>query len=168
MQNLLEIGVLGKPHGIKGEIRFSPHSEAVEDFLEEGRYLLVKGLPYRLLSVRDISGPVLRLEGVEDRNAAEMYKGAAVSLPYSEALQEALEEDDLAAWQGWTIRDLHSGRDVGPILEVLEMSSQLTAYIVQDGVDVFIPMHEDLIHDVDTTHRILSMDLPEGLLELYL
>lgn len=168
MQQTLEIGVLGKPHGIKGEIRFNPHSEAVEDFLEEGLYLLVKGLPYKLLSVRDISGPVLRLEGIEDRNAADMYKGASVSLPDSEALREVLEEDNLAAWQGWTIRDLTSDREVGPIVEVLEMSSQLTAYIVQNGVDVFIPLHEDLIQDLDPQARILTMTLPEGLLELYL
>lgn len=160
------IGKLGKPHGLKGEIRVLADKEGYLDFLDVGGYVLIRGLPYRIRSLRDIGGVVIALEGLPDRSAVEGYRDMPLAMPYSEALAGVEDEDDLSAWEGFMIRDQNSGRTIGPIRQVLEMATQFLALLDLEGREIMIPLHEDFITGIDPEMRTVDMSLPEGLLEL--
>lgn len=162
------IGRLGKPHGLKGEIRLLTDREEYLDFVEEGGFLLIKGLPYRITSLRDIGGVVVALEGLSDRSAVESYRDLAVALPWSRELEALEEEQGLEGWLGFAVYDRTSQQDLGIIREVREMSSQLIAVLYRNGREILIPLHEDLFADLDLTDKRLMMDLPSGLPDLYL
>lgn len=164
----IPIGRLGKPHGLKGEIRLLPDREEYLDFVEEGGFLLIKGLPYRITSLRDIGGIVVALEGLSDRSAVESYRDLAVALPWSKELSDLEDETGLEAWIGFSIFDRTSGLELGNISEVREMSGQWIAVLEKHGREILIPLHEDLIADMDLTEKRLTMDLPLGLPDLYL
>lgn len=166
MQDPVVIGKLGKPHGLKGELRVLADREEYLDFLEPGGYVLVRGLPYRIRSVRDIGGVVIALEGLPDRSAVEAYKDLPLAIPYSEALANLEPEEDLSAWEGFMIQDRTTGRTLGPIRQVLEMATQFLALLDLDGREIMIPLHEDFILDIDPDAKLLTMELPQGLLEL--
>lgn len=166
MQDPVVIGKLGKPHGLKGELRVLADREEYLDFLEPGGYVLVRGLPYRIRSVRDIGGVVIALEGLPDRSAVEAYKDLPLAIPYSEALANLEPEEDLSAWEGFMIHDTTTGRTLGPIRQVLEMATQFLALVDLDGREIMIPLHEDFILDIDPDAKLLTMELPRGLLEL--
>ncbi len=162
------IGKLGKPHGLKGELRVILTDVSVEAILEKAEFVFVKGLPYRILETRNAGGLLLKLEGIEDRSAAEIIKGANLELPASVQLSAALVQDNLEAWVGFMIHDVTTNQRLGPIEEVIELPTQLTAYIELEGKEVLIPLHEDLILAVDLEKQIVTMDLPEGLIDLYM
>lgn len=162
------IGRLGKPHGLKGEIRLLTDREEYLDFVEEGGFLLIKGLPYRITSLRDIGGVVVALEGLSDRSAVESYRDLAVALPWSRELESLEEEQGLAGWLGFSVYDRTSQQDLGIIREVREMSSQLIAVLHRDGREILIPLHEDLMIGIEPTEKRITMELPEGLPDLYL
>lgn len=168
MHEPIVIGKLGKPHGLKGEIRVNLEEEEFADHFQAGDYLLIKGLPHRILEMRDIGGLVIIIEGHPDRSSVEYFKGAEVALPYSEALAQIVEEAQAPGFEGFYIIDQATEVKVGPIVAVQESTYQLTAFIIQDGKDIFIPLHEDLILEIDLEKKIILMDLPEGLLGLYL
>lgn len=168
MQAPIRIGKLGKPHGLKGEVRILADKEAFLDFLEEGQFILVRSLPYRILSLRDIGGLVLTLEGLESRSAIEAFRGQDVFLRFSEDLAQVAAAEDRNEWIGFHIRDTTSGRQVGPILDVIESAAQWTAVLEHEGKEVYIPLHEDLVVDLDPETQLLTMALPQGLFELFL
>lgn len=163
-----QIGKLGKPHGLKGEIRVILDQENLEDILEQADFIFVKGLPYAIRHWRSAGGLVVLLDGVEDRNAAEMLRGAPIAVPMTPELQALLEEDPVQQWMGYTIHDLTTDRTYGPITEIIELPTQLTAVVILEGRDILIPLHDSLVRDIDPAKKLLTMDLPVGLVDLYL
>lgn len=82
-EELLEIGVLPRPHGVRGELKLHLH-HAGSDALEHVAFLVLElpGKPasqYEILSVRGHGRElILRLTNVADRHAAEALRGARV------------------------------------------------------------------------------------------
>ena len=85
-QPLLEIGVLGRPHGVRGELRVHAHN-ADSDALERCDEIWLRdrdGRERRAAVARYRSGArhgILALDGVGDREAADRLKGARVLVP---------------------------------------------------------------------------------------
>ncbi len=161
------IGRVGKPHGLQGELRVILHDEAFEDVLSDADFVFVKGLPYGIKQTRQAGGLLLTLEGIPDRSAAEILKGAELALPDSPRLQDIQSVDPLQEWIGYLIHDIQSGLTLGPIEEVIELPTQMTAFFMDKGKEILVPLHEDLVQSVDIPGKIIHMNLPEGLLELY-
>ena len=85
MDDVLKIGIVLKPQGIRGELKIKPFTDSAEDFNGLKRIFL-DGTEYKILSVR--TGPdvvFLGLRGVPDRNAAELLRGKSVEIPRDEA-----------------------------------------------------------------------------------
>jgi 16S rRNA processing protein RimM len=57
---------------------------------------------------------------------------------------------------------------LGKILEVIEQPHQLLCRIEIDGKEVLIPLHEQTIINIDKKKSQVIVQLPEGLLEIYL
>jgi 16S rRNA processing protein RimM len=67
-------------HGVKGELRLKLFSDSVES-LSRYEKLYVGGVERRLLSVRDAGKmATARLQGVDDRSAAEALRGSLVEV----------------------------------------------------------------------------------------
>ncbi len=74
----LEVGRIGKAHGLKGEVVITPITNHVERFAV-GSVLHVEDAPLTILSSRPQSHRfVVRFEGVDDRNGAEALRGRFV------------------------------------------------------------------------------------------
>ena len=85
------IGKVGSPVGIKGEVRITLYAQDSTN-LKEGKVLLLEragktteAAIKRLRYQKD--RPVVKLEGVEDRNTAEEIRGMEVSI-YASDLEE--------------------------------------------------------------------------------
>lgn len=83
----LEIGRIGAPHGLTGEVRVSLHFSGSDALFQAKRVWLVTesgAREYAVASVRPHTRAVLlMLEGVADRNAAETLRGARVEVERS-------------------------------------------------------------------------------------
>ena len=79
----IALAAIAGAHGIKGELRLKLFSDSAESLSRHAK-LYVGGAERRLLSIRD-SGKtaVARLEGVEDRSAAEALRGSLVEIDRS-------------------------------------------------------------------------------------
>jgi 16S rRNA processing protein RimM len=79
----IALAAIAGAHGIKGELRLKLFSDSAESLSRHDK-LYVAGAERRLLSIRD-SGKtaVARLEGVEDRSAAEALRGSLVEIDRS-------------------------------------------------------------------------------------
>lgn len=79
----IALAAVAGAHGIKGELRLKLFSDSI-DSLSRQQTLYVGGSERRLLSVRDAGKTaVARVEGVDDRSAAEALRGSLVEIPRS-------------------------------------------------------------------------------------
>jgi 16S rRNA processing protein RimM len=93
-ENLLLMGRIGAAHGIKGEVRIQSFTEDPLALVDYGPLATNKpGLTVRILAARTTTNVlVARLEGVNDRNAAEKMNG--VELYVDRALLPETEDED--------------------------------------------------------------------------
>ena len=68
---------------------------------------------------------------------------------------------------GYKVVDAESGNIVGEIRSVDDSTiNTLFELVTSDGNDLLLPASDELIVEVDTEQRQITMQLPEGLLEL--
>ncbi|MFP2997493.1 ribosome maturation factor RimM [Spongiivirga sp. MCCC 1A20706] len=68
---------------------------------------------------------------------------------------------------GFAIEDKQFGK-VGIISGVNDASSQALFEIDRQGTEILIPINDDFIIEVNRETKIIKVDVPEGLIELYL
>ncbi len=68
---------------------------------------------------------------------------------------------------GFTVKDLNFG-DVGIIKGINDMTSQALFEIDREGTEILIPLNDDFIKEVDRKNKIIIVETPPGLIELYI
>ncbi|MEO8904842.1 MAG: ribosome maturation factor RimM [Polyangiaceae bacterium] len=126
----LEVGRVSKAHGILGELRVVPHWEGSDALLHtEQIWLTLDGrtVPHRIERARAVPRAYLvKLQGVDDRNAAEALHGAAVSV-----LRGALPPLESGEYY---LADLVGAKLTGPDGEV----GEVTGVVSHPTVDVVV------------------------------
>jgi len=177
---LVRIGEIVKPHGLKGEV--CVHCDADSPFLFDRVRTLVlvrepiagapedQGKRYVLRSWRSHQGrPMLTLENVADRNAAEELRSLAVYVPAAD-----LPPPDEGEAYLYELLDcevfLQDGTRLGRIDHYLFPSSEqeIWAILADNGREILFPAHQESVVDIDLAARRVIVDPPEGLLDIYL
>ena len=58
--------------------------------------------------------------------------------------------------------------DLGEIIEVIEQPHQVLCTILYNGKEAMIPVHQDNLIKLDKKNKKVFVELPEGLLDIYL
>ncbi len=167
------VGQAIKPHGLKGELKIiteSIHDSAIAQadalFFEiDGKFL-----PYFIESLRQGNATILKLEGIDTKEAALQLSRSPFALPTEAVKLEGnvvLENphDFFKTLENYTLIDQEKGT-IGTIDNVIEMPQQSLAVVQYAEKEVLIPLNDQLIVQIDPKAKSLIMDLPEGLLEL--
>ena len=105
----------------------------------------------------------MKFEGVDTQERARELTGVEVYFPRELAEQDEEAELSYAALVGYTLIDNNSGNPVGTIAYVDEQTINIM-FELEDGR--LIPASEELIVDVDQKNRTITLDIPEGILDL--
>ena len=103
----------------------------------------------------------MKLEGIDTQERARELTNCEVFFPREQ--QDDEENLSWAAIIGFTVIDEQTNTTVGTIASV-DDSTENVLFELEDGT--LIPASEDLITNIDTKKRTITIDLPEGLLEL--
>ena len=171
MDSPIRIGALVAAHGIHGDLLLEHGLGGPTDFPGVEAFLLGKTpdtlIPYFPVSMkaRSASETLLRLEGVDTREKALALLKRDVWLPDPIARRLA---SGNAPLQLLDYRVIDGDRDLGPILEVIPMPAQDLLRLEIDGREVLIPLHQETLRRIDHQGRRLYVELPDGLLVVYL
>lgn len=147
----------------------------LEDFLKNERIFIeikTAKIPYFIDKVRGGGDIILKLEDVDDRDAAIALQSRDILLREQDIIPDHLrefepeEEDGLqyGFLEGFTLIDQNLGT-IALIKEVLEMPQQEMAFMDYQGREVLVPLNQQLIVSIDETNKKLLMNLPDGLLD---
>ena len=166
-QDIYKIGVIGKAHGVKGELSIQIDDDIFDRVDAEYLVLKLDGIfvPFFMEEYRFKSDSVVlvKFEGVDTQERARELTGVEVYFPRELAEQDENAELSYSALVGYTLIDNNSGKVVGTIAYVDEQTINIM-FELDDGK--LIPASEELIVDVDQKNRTIILDIPEGILDL--
>ncbi len=87
MANEIIIGEILKPQGIRGELKMKNFTDGF--FAIKGlKNVIIDGVRYQVLKMREDKGAILLLKGIADRNVAELFRGKSVYADKDEISRE--------------------------------------------------------------------------------
>jgi len=169
-EQCVKVGYVSKPHGVKGELSVSLFDGFYSEDLEPEFLLLDidNGLvPFYIESLR-VKGSktfLVKLEDLESEEKARDFTGIEV---YVESKDISSEEDfHSGSFIGFSVVDESKG-DIGVISGVNEISNNPLFIIDCNGDEILVPIAQDFIVGIDDDNKIIAVDLPDGLVDLYL
>jgi 16S rRNA processing protein RimM len=171
----LAVGLLKKPHGVKGDALVFPLTDAPEAVFVPGRVLAVLDGQGRstggTMTVRRGRAYhrawLLHFEGVEDRAGLDALRERYLGITIGEARPLAAGEFYLHELIGLHV-ELRDGTAVGAVREVYEAPQGwlLSVARADGGKDHLIPFAAGVVRRVDRAARRVVIEPPAGLLEL--
>jgi 16S rRNA processing protein RimM len=151
---MLVAGRVGRPHGLDGSFHVV---DARPDLLALGAVTLGDRSLRVLRRAGTDERPILRLEGVADRGAAESLRGSSLLVDRAEA--PVLGEDE------WYAEDLEGclvvdgDRSLGRVRRLLALPSCEVLEVERDGApDLLVPLVRDAVRSVDVPARRIDVD----------
>ncbi len=161
LPELIEVGRVVKAHGIRGELCLDYQAESLR-LLKEFIYLrgdsaltgAAGAVRYKILSLRLHQGrPLILLEGVADRNAAELLRNFTVLAPQSRLPKLAPDEVFLSELPGLRVlvRQADGSNEfLGRLASVTEMAGQEIWSISGPGErEILFPANEEFVLAID-------------------
>ena len=153
-----------KSNGRDGELLLGFVGIAPEDIdTQEPVFIEFDGLPvpfyFESFTPRGNTRALVRLTGVHSLTDADELAGAAV---YAEDDLYEDEEEDLT---GWTVLQA-DGTPAGTVSAHEDIPGNPCIWVETGHGEVLIPLHEELVLEVDEEKQTLRMEIPEGLLSL--
>lgn len=166
-KKFITIGKIVNTQGHRGEVRVIPLTDFPERFsnmekvcMERDGRLEMRNIEKTYFHKKFI---IIKFEGVDDMNAAEMMKNTQLLIPKDELMP--LPEDsfyifDIVDMEVFTVQ----GRLLGQVREVLQTGAN-DVYVVEGSTrrPLLIPALKKVVLSVDKVGKKMIVELPEGL-----
>lgn len=170
MTDYIHIGKIVAPHGVSGQVILEHalgkliHFKGIDAlFVEknEGSFI-----PFFIQSATAKTDSIthLQIEGIPSREATSVLMSKKVWLP-QDIFQKLVDKSAPLALLGYQVHQ--EGQNLGIIQEVIEQPHQLMVTILYKGQEAYIPLHEESLLGVDHAKKVVLVNLPDGLLDLY-
>lgn len=169
-EDCYQLGIIQKPHGLKGEVTvfldvddYSAYTDLESVFVDKGGQLI----PFFVEALNVGSQKVIfKFEEVDSYDEASALSGLDLYLPLN--ILPPLEGTAFYYHEivGFTLIDASAG----PVGKIREVMSGMQDLLVVDHPDseILVPLHDELIVKIDREKQELHMQLPDGLLDVYL
>jgi 16S rRNA processing protein RimM len=171
MAEYYKIGKLVAVHGLKGELVLK-HELGKKTSLKGLQAIFIEDkknsfLPYfpeetRIKNEEEI---YVKVEGVDTREAAARLTAKEIWLTETDFKKFAAKSAP-ASLLGYTI--INDKEPLGEVLEVIEQPHQLLCRLEIQSKEVLIPLNESFLQKIDHKKKQVIVELPEGLLNVYL
>lgn len=171
MAGYIRAGKIAATHGVKGELIFR-HNLGKKTSLKGLQAIFFeekKGafLPWFIekTTLRNENEVLIKLEKIETREAALKLVQKEVWLNEDDLIKFASKSSPVSLL-GYNI--INNNEILGEVLEIIEQPHQLLCRLEIKNKEVFIPLHEESLKKIDHKKKELQVELPDGLLDIYL
>ena len=168
-EEVYKIGIFNKPHGIHGELQFTFTDDIFDradcDYLLcqlDGIFVPFFIEEYRF---RSDSTALVKLEGVDTAERARMFTNVDVYFPVEHVDEAEAGELSWNFFIGFRMEDVHHGL-LGEVVDVDTTTVNTLFVVKQEGEELLVPAQEEFILGIDQEKKLITVELPEGLLDL--
>lgn len=171
MTQYFKIGKFAASHGLTGDLILQHHL---------GKKTSLKGLaaiylqeqksgnfiPYFIekATARSESETLLKLEDINSMEAARLLTPKEVWLDSADFEKHAAKSTPIGLL-GFTLFDKENA--LGEIIEVIEQPHQILCTVVFNNKEILIPVHEANLISLHQKKKIVVVDVPDGLIDIY-
>lgn len=161
MEELITIGIIVAPHGVRGDVRILPQTDFPERFMDMD-VCYIDGREFHITSAKFHKQFVLAtFKEIPDRNEAERMSKKEIQVPRSQ-LRE-LPEDRYYIFDivGLKVEDTN-GQDLGVVKEVLQPGANDVYVVAKEGEkDLLLPALKTVVLTIDIEAGRMIVDPPE-------
>jgi 16S rRNA processing protein RimM len=166
-----QLGAIVKPHGIQGLVSIYLDVDFPDDYAEmDSVFVLDRGQlePYFIDEIR-INGNkgIVQFEEIDTVEKAEMLAGKELYLPLKVLPKLGDNQFYFHEITDFKVIDKQAG-ELGTVLTVYSFPHQDLIAMLFKGVEVLIPISDDIVLNLDRKTKVLNVNLPEGLIDIYL
>lgn len=173
MRDILHIGKITGAHGLRGEVKVFPLTDDRSRFSSLTNCLLGSAdeknrVPAKATGARFLNDSVLlKLQGVDDRDAAEALRGRLLSVTRDQAVALPPDTWFICDLIGCSVWDEAHGL-LGELTDVLQTAAHDVYTVHLAGArDLLFPALKTILRRVDLSGRRIEVSLPDGLYEVY-
>jgi 16S rRNA processing protein RimM len=171
IEDCFYIGYITKTKGLKGEVQVYFEYDEPADLLLESVFAEINGklIPF-FISTYKLQNNQTGNFYFDDIDTIEKAQTLIRKKLYlSNSLKPVREDDEflITDLKGFIVHDQTVG-ELGEIIEIHEYPQQFVAVVSYQFKEIMFPLNDDLILEIDEENGILKVDLPEGLIDLYL
>lgn len=166
------LGKVVKTHGLDGELSGFIDSDDPLSYsiITSVFFSLPQGMipfPLKMIDCQDNGQCIFKLKGIDNIEQARRFANKPMFLPLSMLPKLTGKNFYFHEIIGYKVVDQNK-MVIGTVKGVMEHQIQPILEILHQGVDVLVPIHDDLLISVDREEKELHIIIPEGLLDLYL
>jgi 16S rRNA processing protein RimM len=151
MKELLNIGVIVKPQGIKGQLKVMPYTDDINRF-KTLKEVIIEDKTYKVTGAI-IGAPAvfLSLFGVNDRNLAETFRGKDLYIKRKDAIMPSENRYFIVDLIDCSVY-LENGQEVGVITDITQAKTDIITVDCK-GKTMRFPFLQDVVVSVDVENK---------------
>ncbi len=172
-QDFIAIGVILKPHGLKGHVVFKFYDENLKIDAVEHLFIKFQGmyLPYFVEEIKQLpKGFKIKLEEINDLESAQNLVNSELFLKPTEI--EKLKKEESTSTIGIDGFDVFidtKEKYLGVVSAIMENKYQDIIQVNHSsGKDILIPYVDVFVREINQKEKYIILYVPEGLIELYI
>jgi len=168
---MIRIGKIVASHGLGGDVIMT-HVTGRNNWLKVGDVLFVavhkeSFIPFYVSNIKS-AGKEEMIIHLEDTNTVEGAKKLVTREVFvQEDVLAKSGADSPLLWIGFELVDTKLGV-IGPVVDVFQTPTQWLGTVLFQGKEAMIPLITPIFKKVDIKQQKVFVDLPDGLLEVYL
>ena len=171
-ENCFYLGKIVRKYSFKGELLIKLDTDEPEMFTEMESVFVEKNknlIPFFIERSALHKSTLLRVkfEDVDSEGDADSLMNLHLYLPLNMLPELTGNRFYFHEIIGYTIEDKSFGK-VGIVTGVNDGTAQALFEIDREGKEILIPINDDIIKNVDRNTKTILLDVPSGLIELYL
>lgn len=170
MEQLLRVGVITSPHGLKGEVKVYPTTDDKERFLDLETVILDLGRETKELEIEHITFfkklVLLKFRGIDNINLVEPWRNKDLLITREQAVTLEDDENFIVDLIGLSVVT-DTGEHLGSMADVLRTGAN-DVYCVRtdEGKEILLPATKECILDVNLETQTMKVHVLDGLLDL--
>jgi 16S rRNA processing protein RimM len=166
------LGKVTKPHALAGEVILWLDVDNPNDYENlTSVFLMIKNdlIPYFIENIQ-IRGKksIAKFEDINKIEQTESIIGVDMYLPLTALPKLSGNKFYYHEVVGYKIVDNVSKKELGLLESIFDSTGQDLISMNCNGVEVLIPITDDIVKNVDRDGKILFVELPDGLIDIYL
>lgn len=165
------IGYITKAKGLKGEVQLYFEFDAYEDLDLDVLFADMNGkmVPYFVASYKLYPNGtgLFYFDDIDHIDKAQTLVKKKIYLPVAKMPERGEDDFTYNDLEGFVVSDETHG-ELGKIIAINEYPQQFVATMLYKEKEILFPLNEDMIVEIDVEEKTLVVDLPEGLLDVYL
>lgn len=170
MQSYVHIGKIVAGFGLRG-VLIVQHALGNENAFSHIKAIFIQDnagsfLPYFIEQAKPktVTETYVKLEGINTREQTNDLLQKKLWL-IQDDFRKAVHKNAPLALLGFQL--IEDETLLGTVEEVIEQPHQLVVKTTIQNAEVFIPLHEHTLKDIDYKHQTIYVSLPEGLIDVY-